>query len=117
VHGTALEVFVDSPTYATKRFDKVPYLDVSASLDGGAVMLNVVNRHPDRDIEAEIEPQDARFAGALDIATVNGPALKTTNGFGSENVKTVKSTESLRGSKAVYRFPAHSFTQIKATLA
>jgi alpha-N-arabinofuranosidase len=117
VHGTALEVFVVSPTYATKRFDKVPYLDVSASLDGGAVMLNVVNRHPDRDIEAEIEPQDARFAGALDIATVNGPALKTTNGFGSENVKTVKSTESLRGSKAVYRFPAHSFTQIKATLA
>jgi len=117
VRGTALEVFVDSPSYAAKRFDKVPYLDVSASLDNGAVVLNVVNRHPDQDIEAEIEPQDARFAGALDVATVNGPALKTTNGFGSENVKTVKSVETVRGNKAVYRFPAHSFTQIKATLA
>ena len=113
VRGTALEVFVDSPGYATRRFDKVPYLDVSASLDSGAVVLNVVNRHPDQDIEAEIEP----FTGRLDVATVNGPALKTANGFGSENVKTVKSAESARGSKAVYRFPAHSFTQIKATLA
>ena len=48
---------------------------------------------------------------------VNAPALKTTNGFGSEIVKTVKSVESVRGGKALYRFPAHSFTQIKATLA
>jgi alpha-N-arabinofuranosidase len=113
VRGAALEVFVDSPAYATRRFDKVPYLDVSASLDDRTVVLNVVNRHPDQDIEAEIEP----FAGSLDVATVNGPALKTANGFGSQNVKTVKSVETVRGSKAHYRFPAHSFTQIKAPLA
>ncbi len=112
VHGTALEVFVDSPTYSTKRFDKVPYLDVSASLDNGAVVLNVVNRHPDQEIEATIEPLE----GNLDVATVNGPTLKTVNGFGSQIVKTVKSAEAARGSKLAYRFPAHSFTQIKASL-
>ncbi len=113
VHGTALEVFVDSPTYSTRRFEKVPYLDVSASLDKGVVFLNVVNRHPDQEIEAQIEP----FTGRLEVATVNGPDLKTTNSFGAENVKTVNSVETVRSNKAVYRFPAHSFTQIKATLA
>jgi len=52
------------PDTATRRFDKVPYLDVSARSNSGAVVLNVVNRHPDQDIEAEIEP----FTGRLDVA-------------------------------------------------
>jgi alpha-L-arabinofuranosidase len=115
--GTALEVFVDSPTYGTKRFEKVPYLDASASLNNGALVLNVVNRHPDQDIEAEIEAEDAAFAGNLEVAVVNGPALKTTNGFDSANVKTENSTASASGNQVRYKFPAHSFTQIRGSLA
>ncbi len=45
--GTALEVFVDSPTYDSKTYKTVPYLDVSAAKDGSTLMLNVVNRHRD----------------------------------------------------------------------
>ncbi|MGA2183037.1 MAG: alpha-L-arabinofuranosidase C-terminal domain-containing protein [Bryobacteraceae bacterium] len=116
-HGTALEVFVDSPTYGTKRFDKVPYLDASASLNNGALVLNVVNRHPDQDIETGIEAQDAQFAGDLEVAVVNGPGLKTANGFGAEKVKAEKSTARASGNKVRYKFPAHSFTQIRGALA
>jgi len=116
VKGTALEVFVDSPSYATKRFDKVPYLDVSASLDQGKVVVNVVNRHPEQEIEAEIEPQDGRFAGQIEVAVVNGSGLKVHNGFDSQNVKTANSVETVSGSKVVHRFAPHSFTQIRATL-
>jgi alpha-L-arabinofuranosidase len=115
--GTALEVFVDSPAYSTKRFEKVPYLDASASLNNGALVLNVVNRHPDQDIEAEIEAEDAAFAGNLEVAMVNGPDLKTTNGFDAANVKTENSSASASGNKVRYKFPAHSFTQIRGSLA
>ncbi len=62
--GKALELFVDSPKYKTRRFDDVPYLDCSAGLDNGTVVLNVVNRHRDQAIETEFELEDKQFAGA-----------------------------------------------------
>ena len=46
--GKALELFVDSPKYKSKRFDDVPYLDASAAYDNGTLVLNVVNRHRDQ---------------------------------------------------------------------
>jgi len=115
--GTALEVFVDSPTYSAKRYNKVPYLNVSATLDGHKLVLNVVNRHPDQDIEAEIETQDAQLSGDIEVAVVNGPDLKAENTFGSEKVKTETGRQPVNGGKLRYKFPAHSFTQIRGALA
>src|SRR5579885_3059102 len=51
--GTALELFVDCPTYQSKRFDAVPYVDASAALENGVLVLNVVNRHRDQPIVLE----------------------------------------------------------------
>ena len=115
--GDALEVFVDSPGYSTKEHARVPYLDVSATLNGRALVLNVVNRHPDQDIEAEIETQDAQLSGDVEIAAVNGPDLKTENNFGSEKVKTETGRQPASAGKLRYKFPAHSFTQIRGALA
>ena len=39
--GTALELFVDSPKYESRRFDDIPYLDLSASFDQGTLVVNV----------------------------------------------------------------------------
>ena len=66
--GKALELFVDSPTYKSTRFDDVPYLDASAAYDNGTLVLNVVNRHQDQAIEAEFEAagQAVRRAGSGD---------------------------------------------------
>jgi len=55
--GTALELFVDSPKYASRRFGDVPYLDASAAYDNGTLVLNVVNRHRDQAIDAEVKPR------------------------------------------------------------
>jgi alpha-N-arabinofuranosidase len=115
-HGTALEVSVDGPSYRTKRYDSVPYLDVSAALgDDGTVVFNVVNRHPDQEMEAEIEAEGQQLS-ALEIAVVNGPDLKTENDFGSQKVRTVTTTENLGSSKLRYRFAPHSYTMLKARL-
>src|SRR5580700_790434 len=61
--GKALELFVDSPTYKGKRFDEVPYLDVSAAWDNGTLVLNVVNRHQTESIPADLELEDKQFSG------------------------------------------------------
>src|SRR6185436_8968785 len=61
--GKALELFVDSPRYNSRRFNGVPYLDVSAAYANGSLVLNVVNRHQSQAIETEFEAQDKSFSG------------------------------------------------------
>jgi len=115
--GTALEVFLDAPTYETKRFGSVPYLDVSAAQDGDTLVLNVVNRHRDEAIEADIEAQDARFSGAYEISEVNGPDIKAENNFGASLVKTTRRTMNADAARMHVSFAPHSYTMIKGTLA
>jgi alpha-N-arabinofuranosidase len=114
--GTSLEVFVDAPTYKTRRFDSVPYLDVSAAQDKDTLVLNVVNRHREEAIEADIEAQDAQFSGAYEVSEVNGPDIKAENNFEASPVKTTKRTLSAEGSRMRVSFPPHSFTMIQGTL-
>ena len=115
--GKALQLFVDSPRYKTARYDDVPYLDVSAGYDNGWLILNVVNRHKDQPIEAEIEPQDKQFTGTVNVSEVNGLDVKSENDFGKTTVKTVERTTAADGKKLRYSFPAHSFTMLKVKLA
>jgi alpha-N-arabinofuranosidase len=114
--GQALELFVDSPTYKSKRFDQVPYLDVSAALENGTVVINVVNRHRDQPVDTEFEAEDKQFAGTYDVAEVNGPDIKAENTFGSTAVQTTRRTLSSGGRKMRYTFPPHSYTMIKGSL-
>ena len=63
--GKALQLFVDSPKYKTRRFDDVPYLDVSAAYDNGQLVINAVNRHPDQALAADFELEDKQFSGPV----------------------------------------------------
>jgi alpha-N-arabinofuranosidase len=114
--GKALGVFVDSPKYKSTRFDDVPYLDVSAALDNGTAVINVVNRHPSQAIETEIEAQDKSFAGPVQVTEVNGPDIKAENDFGKTTVQPVTKSAAADGKKLRYTFPAHSYTMLKARL-
>ena len=114
--GTALDVFVDSPTYKTKSFDSVPYLSVSAAQDGDRLVLNVVNRHRDEAIEAEIEAQDAHFSGTYEVSEVSGPDVKSENNFDASPVKTTRRTVSGNGGRLRMSFPPHSYTMVKGIL-
>ena len=114
--GVALEVFVDSPGYPSRRYGTVPYLDVSAARDGGTLVLNVVNRHRDQTVEAEIELEDAVLGGSYEVSEVNGPDIKAENNFSASPVKTVKKIIAANGAKMRYSFPAHSFTMIKGSI-
>jgi alpha-N-arabinofuranosidase len=112
--GKALQLFIDSPHYKTKRVDGVPYLDASAAYDNGMLVLNVVNRHQTQAIETEFEAEDKTFAGSVEVSEVNGPDIKAENDFGVTKVQSLPGNARAEGKKLRYRFPAHSYTMLRA---
>jgi alpha-L-arabinofuranosidase len=127
-HGTSLDVFVDCETYDTDEFivglgergtehKDVPYLDVSATIQGGELVLAIVNRHKDKDITTDILCQTGEFTGDFEVFEVNGPDVKAMNDFGKEPVKTtINQSVKGKGNKIVYTFPPHSITMLKGTI-
>ena len=115
--GKALELYLDGPRYKSTRFDDVPYLDTSASIDNGTLVINVVNRHKDQAIEGELEVQDKQFTGPVAVSEVNGPDVKAENDFGKTAVKTVNRSASADGHKLRYIFPPHSYTMLKTKVS
>lgn len=115
--GKALSLFVDSPVYPSKRFGEVPYLDASAAYDNGNLVVNVVNRNQDRAVDCEIEAEDKQFSGEVEVAEVNGPAIKAENDFNSTKVKMARRTMAASGRKLTCSFAPHSYTMLKVKLA
>jgi len=115
--GNALELSIESPTYTSKKWGAVPYLDISAADDNGSLVLNVVNRHRTETVEAEFEPQDAQFSNSFEVAEVNGPDIKSENNFGSQLVGIKRSSASVSNNRLIYRFPPHSYTMLKGRMA
>jgi len=115
--GRALELFVDSPKYSSRRFDDIPYLDVSAADDNGSLVLNVVNRHKDQAIQTEFELQDKQFSGGAEAIEVTGTDIKAENNFDGAPVKPARRPAAAQGKKLTYSFPPHSYTMIRAKLA
>jgi alpha-N-arabinofuranosidase len=114
--GKSLELLSDGPRYMTRRFGDVPYLDTSAALDNGTLILNVTNRHPSQAIAAEINLADKQFSGAVTVMEVNGPDIKAENDFNNTRVKTVQKSAAAQGKSLTYSFPAHSFTMLQVKL-
>lgn len=117
VRGASLELLVDGPTYKSRRYDHVPYIDASGSVDGNTMVVNLVNRHPDQALPVTLALEDRTFAGPVAVAEVNGPDVKAENDFGKTLVQTKTTTANASGSRLVQTIPPHSFVQLKAGLA
>lgn len=115
--GKALELYVESPVYNSRRFGEVPYLDASAAYDSGALVLNVVNRHKDQPITVEFEVEDKQFGGPLAVTEVNGSDIKAENDFGSTKVKATVTAGTAQGKKLTHTFAPHSYTMLKTRIA
>ena len=115
--GKALELFVDCPTYESRRLGPVSYLDASAAHDGDTLVLNVVNRHQTESIPAEIDAEDKQFSGEASVVELNGPDIKAENSFEAVKVKPATRSIGASGRKLAYTFPPHSYTMLKVKLA
>jgi alpha-N-arabinofuranosidase len=116
--GTALELLVDAPSYDTKKFGSVPYVDVSAvKAADGKIVLNVVNRHLEQAVDIDFEAEAGKFSGAFEVAEVTGPDIKAENTFGSTKVQTTRKSATANGARLSYRLPPHSYTMLKGGFA
>jgi len=117
VKGESLVLAIDAPSYKSQRFDGVPLVDASGSVDGGSLTLNLVNRSRDRLMPVAIELEDKQFAGPLTVSEVNGPDIKSENDFGKTLVRTVTRGESASRGAMSLNLPPHSFAQVRGRLA
>ena len=115
--GNSLKLLVESPTYKSARFDKIPYVDASAALDGSKLVLNVVNRHQDQAMDVAVMLEDKSFSGPVTVSEVNGPDIKAMNDFGKKLVGVQSKTIGASGGSLTYSFAPHSYTQLQVMLA
>ncbi len=128
VHGISLDVLVKCDHYDTESFyiglgesmtqqKNVPYLDVSASINGDELVICVVNRNKDTAINTGIISQEGQFTGIIEVFEVNGPDIKSQNDFDKETVKTIrKEGIKVKGNSFNYSFSPHSFTLLKSKI-
>jgi alpha-L-arabinofuranosidase len=119
---TPLGVKVDGPSldFKAKYFAKdaiVPYVDAVALADPARQTVNVfvINRHPDKAIDAimEIDGLPGKLAGKADIVTVAGPAFTAANTFDEpQAVHPKESKATVRAGKLKISLPPVSCMRI-----
>lgn len=114
--GTSVDAWVSCDTFNTEKYKGIPYLDVTAvyAKETGTVYINVVNRHQDRTIAADILASSGVFAGKAEATVISGKSLREPYSF-DEKENYIPAGQGIKTGKdkMTFSFPAHSFTQIK----
>jgi alpha-L-arabinofuranosidase len=117
--GKSVDTYVECDTFNTTLFKGIPYLDVTTvySKETNTAYINVVNRHKDNPITADIISASGEFAAKAEATLVAGNSLNDSFTYDKQSqyvpVTKVINTDKNRIS---YSFPPHSFTQIKVEI-
>jgi alpha-N-arabinofuranosidase len=114
--GKSLDTFVQCGTFDAGRFSKIPYLDVTSVLakDGKTIFINVVNRHKENAITADITTAGLEAFASKGIARSIEGKLDETYTIDKVNEYAPKEGNvNVKNNKITYSFPAHSLTQIE----
>ena len=117
--GASIDTYVQCDTFNTEKHKGIPYLDVTSvySKETGNIFINVINRHQDKAITADILNTSGTFSGKAQASIVNSDSLKDQFSFDKQSQYTpVVKEVSADNNKITYSFPPHSFTQIKITI-
>jgi alpha-L-arabinofuranosidase len=117
--GNSIDTYVKCDTFNTKKFQGIPYLDVTStySKETNTVYINVVNRHKDNAIATDIISTSGQYLGKAEATIISSNDLKEPFTFEKQDqyipiIKEINVSENTIS----YSFPAHSFTQIKAKI-
>jgi alpha-N-arabinofuranosidase len=120
--GRVLDLEVDSDTYPIKaeglradfaRNDRVPYLDVVATIDpqNGEAAVFMLNRNLESERELVLDWRSPTPNRVLSCETLTGPDLKATNTFERPTLVTPQPLDAPKpGSKMTFKLPARSYT-------
>ena len=115
--GNSVDTYVECDTFNTERFKGIPYLDVTSvyNPESKMVYINVINRHKDKAIAADILSASGEFQGKAEATVINSGSLDELFTFEKQTqyVPVVKEIKTEKN-KLYFSFPAHSITQIKA---
>jgi alpha-L-arabinofuranosidase len=121
-NGRVVDLQVESETYPIKaaglradfaREDKVPYLDVVATVDGknNRAAVFMLNRDLDSPRELVLEWHDPTPTKVLACETINGKDLKATNTFAEPKKVLPQPLDAPKaGSKMTFKLPPASYT-------
>ncbi len=115
-HGNSVDVFTECDNYDTDECKNIPYLDVTSVFNGATdtLFINVVNRHKDESIEAEILSTSGTFSGKAVASVINRQDIYEGFTFDKKEEYVPMTSEfPVEGQKMTYSFPAHSFAQLK----
>ncbi|HWC00514.1 MAG TPA: alpha-L-arabinofuranosidase C-terminal domain-containing protein [Bryobacteraceae bacterium] len=110
-----LHTWTQGPTFSSKSFGAIEYLDVCATRDEqGALSIGVVNRHKERPLRAEFQVEGMTPKRAGKVYMLNGPTPDSRNSFEAPQTVGVSSREHAEfGPRFSLEFPAHSVSLIK----
>jgi alpha-N-arabinofuranosidase len=114
--GNSIDTYVECDTFNTEKYKGIPFLDVTSvySKETKTVYINVVNRHKDKTISAEITNVSGVFAGKAEAKLITVASFEEAFTFDKqEQYSPVIKEISVEGNKISYSFPPHSFVQIK----
>jgi alpha-N-arabinofuranosidase len=113
--GNAIDTYVECDTFNTDKFKGIPYLDVTSvySKETKTVYVNVVNRHKDKTISADLSSASGVFSGKAESKLIYADSLDEPFTFMKRDqygpvMKIIK----VKGNKISCSFPPHSFMQI-----
>ncbi|HLP15935.1 MAG TPA: alpha-L-arabinofuranosidase C-terminal domain-containing protein [Bacteroidota bacterium] len=117
--GASIDTYVACDTFNTDKYKGIPFLDVTStySKETHTVYINVVNRHKDKAISAEIVSSAGDFSGTAQAQVITSESLTEPFTIKKQDryrpaMKEIKPEKN----KVTYAFPAHSFTQIKVAV-
>ena len=120
--GKVLDLLVESETYPIKaeglradfaRADRVPFLDVVATIDpqNGRVCLLMLNRDLESERELVLDWRDPTPARVLACETLTGPDLKASNTFEQPAAVTPRPFDApAAGSRMTFKLPPRSYS-------
>ena len=114
--GNSIDTYVECDTFNTDKYKGIPFLDVTSvySKETNTVYINVINRHKDKKISADIFSTSGEFTGKAVASEVKRKDLNEAFVFDKKDEYVPEIKEfSVKGNKLSYSFPAHSFVQIK----
>lgn len=118
--GRSVDTYVQCDTFNTEKYTGIPFLDVSTtySKENNVVYINVVNRHKDKAITADIINTATAFSGKAEASLLTATDLQEAFSFDKQSQYTpVKKEIDTKNNQLTYTFPPHSFTQIKVVLS
>ena len=118
--GNTIDTYVACDTFNTEKYKGIPFLDVTSvySKDDHAIYVNVINRHQDKSITADITSTSGTVSGKAVATMLTATSLTEPFSYDKQSSYTPATKEGdVKNGKLTFTFPPHSFTQIKLNVS